>query len=188
MDYLKFSKKRKQEADRILNETNLFNRLKKYGKVKQIGSYFLDLMVKPDIDFALRVKKESDIDKTIKSVLETSKEIKNVSFKKIVDRKKFGLDGKSLHLYYHGKDLWGIDIFVSTKDFTEYTKLKRIVAKKITPEKKRNIIKLKYYFFKKNEKVKNIPYCIYISVLEGKVKTLNDLYKYLEDDGSQNKK
>ncbi len=187
MDYLKFSKKRKQEADGILNETNLFNRLKKFGKVKQIGSYFLDLMVKPDIDFALRVKKESEIDKTIKSILEMIKEIKNVSFKKIVDRRKFGLDGKSLHLYYHGKDLWGIDIFVSTKNFTEYTKLKRMVNKKITPEKKRNIIKLKYYFFKKNEKVKNIPYCIYISVLEGRVKTLNDLYKYLED-GSQKQK
>ena len=77
MDYLKFSKKRKQEADRILNETNLFNRLKKFGKVKQIGSYFLDLMVKPDIDFALRVKKDSEIDTTIKSILEMSKEIKN---------------------------------------------------------------------------------------------------------------
>ncbi len=181
MDYLKFSKKRKQEADKILKETDLVNRLKEFGKVKQIGSYFLDLMVKPDLDFALKVKTNSEIDKAIKSILEISKEIKNISFKKIVDRKKFGLDGKSLHLYYSGKDLWGIDIFVSTKDFGEYNKLGRKVKDKITPKKKRDIIKLKYYFYKKNKKVKNIPYCIYISVLEGKVHNLKELYEYLEE-------
>jgi hypothetical protein len=189
MNYLRFSKKRKQEADRILKETDLFNKLKKFGKVKQIGSYFLDLMVKPDLDFGLRVKKNSEINNTIKSILEMSKEIEKISFKKIVDRRKFGLDGKSLHLYYHGRTLWGIDIFVSTNDFREYNKLGRKVKEKITPKKKRDIIKLKYYFFKSKKKVKNIPYCIYISVLEGKVRTLKDLHNYLkENDGPQNKK
>lgn len=179
MDYLRFSKKRKLEADRILKETNLFNRLKKFGKIKLIGSYFLDLMIKPDIDFALRVRKNSEIDGIIKEIIGVSKEIKNISLKKIVDRRKFGLNGKSLHLYYHGKDLWGIDIFVSTNDFRAYNKLGKKIKDKITPKKKRDILKLKYYFYKKGKKVHGVPYNIYISVLENKVSNLEELYQYL---------
>lgn len=187
MNYLQFSKKRKQEADRILKETSLFNILKKFGKVKKIGSYYLDLMIKPDIDFALRVKKDSDIDKTINSILEISRKINNISFKKIVDRKKIGLDGKSLHLEYNGKDLWGIDVFISTKDFSEYNKIKRKVRNKITPTKKNNILKLKYYFYKKNKKIHGVPFNIYISVLDEGISNLKELYEYLERKGLTSK-
>lgn len=180
MDYLKFSRNRKLEADRILKETELFKKLEKFGKVKQIGSYFLNLMIKPDIDFALRVKKDSEIDKKIKEILKMSKSIKNISFKKIVDRKKFGLNGKSLHLYYHGKELWGIDIFISTEDFSDYNKIKRKVDNRITPKKKKNILKLKYYFYKNNKKEKGIPFRIYISVLDNDISNLRELYQYLK--------
>ncbi len=166
MDYLKYSKKRRQEAIRILYETDLFNRLKRFGKVKQIGSYALDLMVKPDLDFALRIKRFSDIDKVIRQILEMSKDIINISFKKVVDRRKLGLDGKSLHLYYHDKDLWGIDIFVSTKNFSEYDKISKMVKDNITLKKKKEILRLKYLAYKSKKKVKNNSYPIYLSVLD----------------------
>lgn len=180
MDYLRYSKKRKLEADKILQATNLFNRLKEFGKVKQVGSYVLDLMVKPDLDFVLRVKKKSEIDKTIKKIKEMSKDIDKVSFKKVVDREKLGLYGKSIHLHYYSKDIWGIDILVTIKDFKVYNELSRKVKNKIIPKKRRDIIKLKYYFYKNKKKVKNIPYCIYVSVLEGKVSNLKELYEYLD--------
>ena len=136
MDYFKYSKNREQEADRILKETNLLNKLKQFGEVKQVGSYFLDLMVKPDLDFVLRVKKSSEIDKTIKLIKKAVKKIKHLSHKKTVDRTKLGLNGKSMHFYYRCKDIWGIDILVTTKNFKEYYKIKNKVINKITPRKK----------------------------------------------------
>jgi hypothetical protein len=179
MDYIQFSKNRRLKAKNILKETNLFNTLTEFGKVKLIGSYFLDLMIKPDIDIALRVKKNSEINAIIESIRAKIKNLDKVSFKKIVNRRKFGLNGKSLHLYYHEKDLWGIDVFISTEDFSVYNKLKRKVKNKITPKKKKDILRLKYYFYKQNKKVKNIPYYIYVSVLDGKVHNLHELNKYL---------
>jgi len=180
MDYLKYSKKRKLEADRILKETNLFNKLKKFGKVKQVGSYFLDLMVKPDLDFVLKLKKDSEINKTIKLIKKEVREIKNLSLKKTVDRIKLGLKGKSLHFYYSDKDIWGIDILVTTKDFKAYNKIKNKVRDKINPKKKINILKLKYSFYK-NKRLKNTSYSIYKSVLDENVSNLKEFYNYLKN-------
>lgn len=167
------------EANDILKETGLLDKLKRFGEIKQIGSYFLDLMVKPDIDFALRVNKNSEVDMVIEKIREICEGIDNVSFKKITDGRKWGLEGKSVHFYYHGEELWGFDIIISDKDFREYDKLKKKVEDNITQEKKRDILKLKYHFYKNKKKIKNIPYCIYVGVLDGKVSNLEELYEYV---------
>jgi len=180
MDYLKFSKNREKEANKILMETNLFSLLRRFGKVKRIGSYSLGLMIKPDIDFVVKVKNYSDIQKTIKEILKLYKQIPKLKLKKIVDRNNLGLKGKSIHFEYPDNDVWGIDVLVSTNDFRAYEKLKAKVNNKITPQKKKIILNLKYHFFKKKDKVKNTSYPIYISVLDGKVKNIKDFYKYLE--------
>ncbi|MBS3084026.1 hypothetical protein J4423_04440 [Candidatus Pacearchaeota archaeon] len=180
MDYLKYSKNRKLEADRILKETNIFNKLKQFGKVKRVGSYSLNLMIKPDLDFVLKVRKSSEINKTIKLIKKEVGEIKNLSLKKTVDRTKLGLKGKSLHFYYYDKDIWGIDILVTTKDFKEYNKIKNKVINKINPKKKINILKLKYSFYK-NKRLKNTSYSIYKSVLDENISNLKEFHNYLKN-------
>jgi hypothetical protein len=46
----------KQEADRLLDETNLHTLLQQFGEVILGGSYSYDLMVDPDLDFGLAVE------------------------------------------------------------------------------------------------------------------------------------
>lgn len=50
---LAHSNKMRQQADTILNSSNLLKVLEKYGEVLVHGSYFLDVMYGPDIDIAV---------------------------------------------------------------------------------------------------------------------------------------
>lgn len=174
MNYLKFSKKRRAEADEILKKTDLFNQLKKLGEVRSTGSYSFDLMIKPDIDFVIRVKNKNEVDKIIKKIAALSKKIDKIRIKKIVDRKKWKLNGKSIHLIYHDKEEWGIDILVTIDDFSSYNKLDRKLKDKMTYAKKKAILKLKYYFYKKKMKAPGTTYGIYTAVLDKNIRDIED--------------
>src|SRR5215203_5589191 len=53
MDWLERSTRLRQEAERMLDETGILSLLAAYGRIVPTGSYFLDLMVYPDIDLYL---------------------------------------------------------------------------------------------------------------------------------------
>ena len=48
---LEESKRIKVQADRILKESGIIEILKDYGEIKIGGSYPLDVMLRPDLDF-----------------------------------------------------------------------------------------------------------------------------------------
>lgn len=50
IDPLDIARELKEEADRILIESNIIHILEEYGDVRMIGSYTLDVMFRPDID------------------------------------------------------------------------------------------------------------------------------------------
>ena len=47
---LKYSKKIKKIADKLLDEVDMMTVLSEYGKPYTTGSYVFDLMIEPDID------------------------------------------------------------------------------------------------------------------------------------------
>ena len=52
------SRRMKVQADRILKESKLVEILQGYGEVKILGSYALDLMLRPDLDLFVVTPKQ----------------------------------------------------------------------------------------------------------------------------------
>ena len=56
MNYLEQSKKTKEEANFIFENTKILEILEKFGEYRIGGSYFLDLMYSPDIDINVKTE------------------------------------------------------------------------------------------------------------------------------------
>lgn len=177
----------KKEADKILKESDLLNILKIYGEVKFVGSYALDVMLRPDLDVLVFSSKHdfSKLKETLKQIV-----IKNyfqqICFANWVDfRKQDTLNGYYIQPQIKiGNNNWKLDIWLLTRD--QYKPQTERFAKLLKFEKKSefkklSILSLKNEFRKGSKYIKPIDgKLIYEAVLEKGVQNKPDFMKYLK--------
>jgi hypothetical protein len=135
----------KQQADYILKELKFCEILSQHGRVIPTGSYFLDLMIYPDIDFyATKVPIEKVFE--IAGKLVKSNLVFQVKFEKSDEENmRNGLYLKLFIHYGNWKRHWKIDIwFLEDSHIDEVMKEMNQFKDKLTPELKEKILKYKF--------------------------------------------
>jgi hypothetical protein len=114
----------KKVGDKILYEEGLLDILKNLGKVQIVGSYDLDLLIKPDIDLAVCVQ-EYDLKKYFSICTDIAEKIKPIRIK-YIDQSVAQFDALPFNTgYFLGINLkrdnikWSIDVWVFTPEIFE---------------------------------------------------------------------
>lgn len=173
------SEKIRREADALLAHSNIFETLARFGRLEITGSYFYNLMTWRDIDLCLVVSRpDPGFMMKIGNELARIKGLATMYY-----RNEFVLKtpGNPKGMFWcleimHRKKLWKIDILVASKNIVEKVMAPgRVLKKKLTPESRETILKLKMKLCKLKEyrrKFKSTD--IYDAVLIGRVKTLRE--------------
>ncbi|HLC38529.1 MAG TPA: hypothetical protein VJJ80_00135 [Patescibacteria group bacterium] len=184
------SEKFKADADKILKESDLINFLSKYGKVKPVGAYHFDIMMRGDIDFHIfmeKVDKEKVIDALNKLIgqgyfqaymfddfVKYSRLIKNSN-----DQFPYGYY-LGLIVIPKGYDKrWKIDIWFIEKDSLSGKKYYQLLKNNLNEENKKLILELKDYKIK--NKLDFPSTIIYDAVLVKGIKNINGFIEYIKD-------
>lgn len=110
MDYIQQAQILHDEADKILSDTKLIDRLFEFGTVHMVGSYAYNLMVWRDLDLVLEMP--DDDMKLADDVLSSIRSIEHATIKTLDNRnnnKKDRPKGVWIGLYIHQ---WKIDIWI----------------------------------------------------------------------------
>lgn len=175
------TKKIKEEADLLLEESKLIKSLSRYGDVSIRGSYELDLMLDGDIDVYVVNK---DLDK--KLVVEILNNL-------IMDEK---FNGYFFYDYYkksreyfpkgyyvglktfQNEIRWKVDIWFMNEMDTRSDNLMKSVKERINIKNRDNILEIKHYC--KNNNI-NIPsHKVYLAVLDHNINTIDDFKENLD--------
>lgn len=156
MDLIKNSQKLLKDADHILNESKIIEKVEKFGKVFIVGSYKLDLMYRPDIDIDVQVENYSvsEMRELARDLLK-SNYYQKVLFQDWTEIKSpFGKNYIYLGLLHYYNDIpWKIDIHYTNEKISPYLgifkKIKEGVEK--NPEAKLKILELKEKYFRDGE-------------------------------------
>jgi hypothetical protein len=145
------------QADKMLEQTGLLNMLAKYGEVLPIsGSYAYRLMVYPDIDLGVLLKKvtKNSFSEIVKEMV-ASKWVRRVSTADTVNY-------ESIHSgrpkgYWLGLDIpfegdrWGIDCWVQQNDWAPTTPDPYVGSlQRLDPKKKEAILSIKYELIRRD--------------------------------------
>jgi hypothetical protein len=138
----------KEEGRKILEDDGLLDILSKYGKVQIVGSYDLDLLIKPDIDISICVDK-FDIDRYFSLCSEITKKLKP-SRVKYIDQSLQKLpfpfeEGYFLGLHIPRKDIvWTIDGWVFTPEiFNERVAYHNRIKQKLNKDTREILLTIK---------------------------------------------
>lgn len=178
IDLIKYSEKREQEARKIIERLNLEEKIAKLGKLKIVGSINHHTMIKPDIDLVVYVKNKKNINKTLLVLNEVFKKNSKFYGEWTEDRKS--LFGKSIHVFYKTKIIWKFDILITTNGLFEDNKFNEMLKKAVNTSKRKDILKLKYYFYKNKLSTNSLSMHIYNAVTKENVKTVKEFFGYLE--------
>lgn len=177
------SKKIKEDADRILNDSTLHEILKKYGEPKIVGSYSYNLMMNPDIDIHLYVK-ELSREKAVKLLNELIEQdyFDNYS---LIDWVRNRDDRWSKGYYVGLKKIvsghdkkWKIDIWQLVEDTPGSLEYQKLMKEKLNNKPRSLILELKEL---RNNKYPQLPSTIiYDSVLKEDIRNKEDFKNYLK--------
>ena len=118
---LEESKKVKEQAERLIHDSNIVSILSDYGEVKIGGSYTLDVMLRPDLDFFVVAEKHDwNKVKEIYSAVMESKFFQEFDFVNWVDfmhKDPTDMKGYYFQPWVPYEDvMWKIDIWLITPD------------------------------------------------------------------------
>ncbi len=138
----------KEEGRKILEDEGLIEILNSYGETKIVGSYDLDLLVKPDIDISISVNK-LDVDKHFAISLEIAKKLKP-SWVKYIDQSIYKLPFPFTEGYYLGLRIprndivWEIDCWAFTPEtFKERVVYHNSIKEKINQTNREILLEIK---------------------------------------------
>lgn len=173
------SKKIKNQADKLLNESCIIDFLSGYGDVHITGSYFLDLMFEPDIDIHIINKNftKTKVIDVLNKLIKGDFFYGYLFFDFVKTKKKGFPKGYYIGLKKKIKGVkWVFDLWFLTKHNPDERKVISFVSKSLNEE---NRIKILHF---KNLKIKNkikMPSCIiYNAVLKEGINTFKDLKIY----------
>ena len=170
----------KISGDKLLYEEGLFNLLNSFGKAQIVGSYDLDLLVKPDIDISIGVDK-FDIDKYFSLCAELAKTFKPSRIK-YLDQSIQKLSFPFTKGYYLGLHIprdnisWKIDGWIFTKDvFEQRVEYHNMIKKQINDSNRKIIMTIKKQIC---DSPSYVSVELYEAVLFQNVKTIEEFYKW----------
>jgi hypothetical protein len=174
----------KTKGEQILYEEGLFQNLEKIGKVQIVGSYDLDLLIKPDIDITIGVE-EYDLEKYFSVCKEIAEKLKPIRIKyldqSVAQFDAFPFDaGYFLGINLNREDIkWSIDTWIFTNDiFKERVKYHNEIKEKLNEENRKIIMNIKEVIHN-NPKYMSVD--IYSAVLFDNVKTEEEYYEWYEN-------
>ena len=169
--------KRKKQADRILYEFGLLEKLKDYGAPHIVGSYRMDMMAWNDLDIDI----END-HVTVDSLYDLSQYIIK-TFRPVWYEAKEAQDESGKTVWFHGfettitGELWNVDLWFFDKNKIE--KAKKYcdnIKERMTPEQKEASVSIKKELISRNlysfDKYKSMD--VYEAVLEHQVKNAKE--------------
>lgn len=175
------SLKLKQEADYLLNELKLIPTLSKYGKVTFSGSYFLDLMIYPDIDLYVSKIPVNRVFE-IAGCIASSDIVSGVKFEK--EEKPPLNGGFYLKFYLKQSDWnrpWKIDIwFLEESVINKQMKDMHRFKEKFTLELREKILDYKFSVINKEHRTPMYSgYFIYKAFIDEGLTDFGEVTKYL---------
>lgn len=202
MDLVVMQNKLQIDAQEVLNDLDLINLLKQYGKPSIVGSFALSLMTWRDIDLEIVVdelNKEVVAEVIKKLILKTKYRI-DLSFSDNLARFNESNPNSPQSLYigvkYFGKDIeptkmqganplvWKLDLhFLLGKDARGQAKTEEL-KDKLTDDKRKIILEIKNKVASNPNYRKEITSMdIYEAVLEKGVSSLEEFENYLQESG-----
>lgn len=182
--YTKKNKLLQKEANEILSDLQLVELLKKYGRLKIVGSLALGLMSWKDIDLLVETKPSYNDCLEVVNYLFKIKKVYNLHLQDF--RKSVFIDRpKGIYIgikYLNGKtkdDLWKIDVWFMETSKTEQTL--DFVKENLTNDTRKIILEIKNEIRKKawGKKISGLD--VYKAVLSHEVKTLEEFKQYLKN-------
>lgn len=173
------------EAGFILEEIQLFNILEPYGQVVLTGSYYLDLMMYPDIDLyisSIPINKLFDISTRLASlqlvfqiVFEKSQDAGLPGGLYLKARLNYGNWGRPWKI-----DIWSLDDAIIKVKLAETEHFKR----RLTAELRQQILKYKYSILTSRLRTPMYSgYYIYKAFLDEGMTDFNQVTQYLVEHG-----
>jgi hypothetical protein len=185
MDPLELAAKVRQEADLVMQAVHLPEILAPFGKVTFTGSYFLDMMVYPDIDLYIPRVSIEDLFR-IGAQLAESALVQQVIFEKshladlpgglyLKPRIDYGDWGRPWKI-----DIWSLDQDVIAERLAELQRLKA----KMTPHLREQIITYKCSIINSQKRTPNFSgYQVYRAFLDEGLTDFEDVTCYLAAHG-----
>lgn len=183
------SNKLKVLGEKILYEEGLYNILSTLGNPQIVGSFDLDLLIKPDIDITIRVEKY-EVEKYFSTCAEIADKIKPIRIKyidqSIAQFDEFPFDtGYFLGINLKRNNIkWSVDAWLFTPQiFEERINYHNEIKKRINDTNRDILMNLKRSIF---ENPNYRSFDLYRAVLFDGIESLDDFYrwykgKYLKD-------
>lgn len=183
IDYFQKQSLLKKQADKILEDLHLLEKLNKYGDVNFAGSYALDLMVKRDIDIVVSSTMNY---KHFLELVNTLFSLPNVYNLHLQDFRKSIYPQRPQGIYcgisYIIKPdiFWKIDVWFMPKEGGGAKKLVEWVKERLTDENRKIILKIKNEMLDIKLGKEILGMDVYKVVLESGVKDLSGFREYLK--------
>jgi len=187
VDPIERSSRLREEADFILAELNLYEILSPYGRIVPTGSYFLDLMMYPDIDLYISKVSISQLF-TIGAQLALSEPVFQVVFEKSRDpllpgglylkpRIDYGDWGR-----FWKVDIWSLEESVIDEKMKELSRFKQMMTRHLREQ----ILIYKYSVLTyRNRTPMYSGYFIYKAFIDEGLSNFAEVTQYLIDNGIQ---
>ena len=178
------SAKLKQEADDLLQEIGLEELCREIGKPSPTGSYYLDLMIYPDIDLYLPPAKPRQLFQVAAHLVENFPVVKVNFLNGGPGPLKNSLYIKPVIGLGNWGRPWKIDIWATDQDFIDEkcAELRRYKAK-LTPELRELILEYKFSILTKEGRTPMYSgIYIYQAVLDHGIHRFSDITAYLREN------
>ncbi len=184
MHPIEISAKLREEADELLREIGLEELCRDIGKLTPTGSYYLDLMIYPDIDLYLPPAKPRQLFQIAAHLVENHPVVRVNFLNGGSGPLKNALYIKPVIAVGDWERPWKIDIWAVEQSFIDdkKTELDRFKAK-MTPEKRELILNYKFAIL--NEEGRTPMFSgiyIYRAVIDHGLQTFPDITKYLREN------
>ena len=187
IDPIERSLRLREEADFIIQEVNLYEVLSPYGRIVPTGSYFLNLMMYPDIDLYISKVSINQLFE-IGAQLASSEKVFQVVFEKSrTPRLPGGLYLKPRIDYGDWGRFWKVDIW-SLEDSVIEEMMKEVYRFKqeMTERLREQILKYKYSVLTAGNRTPMYSgYFINKAFIDEGLSDLGDVTRYLIDNGIQ---